>query len=229
MTTDRDSFAIAGGRLAKAFVFAPGARGIAFSGACVEARSVGSTIHAYDHSSAIGLAVGVTIVKHDPQAMVSGFDGSHIQDVSSRSYDGAELEPVDQIIYNLTESQFSDINEKSPGQRSTLKQLIRSRICTPTVALSLPGGVLDALELSLKKYVSEDFLGDDELTVLLQNEKFIEELGSLKCQQQLRAETISLHDLIQQYRPDSLWLSSSGSAMSTSSSSSSSAAFGVIS
>ena len=127
----------------------------------------------------------------------------------------------------MTELQFSVFEGKSPEQRSTVTSLINRGICTPSVALSLPEGVLTALEFSLEQIPTLDKRATNRFRTLLQKEQFIEELGSLACQQQLKAKTISLHDLIQRVGSDSLGRSSSGSALSTSSSSSSSTSSGM--
>lgn len=122
----------------------------------------------------------------------------------------------------MTAMQYRLFADKSLRQRKTVEALIGGEVCTPSAALGLAEGVLDALSFSLSRLDEMDITGTKSLSMLLQNEKFMDELGSLTCRQQLKAGTLSLHDLVERYSAHSSGLLSSSSTMSTSSSSSSS-------
>ena len=104
----------------------------------------------------------------------------------------------------------------------TLTVLVSRTICPRCEALRLPESVLEALTCSLGPYLSIDLAGTDKLRVLFQNEKFMDELGSLTCRQRLKAGTLSMEDLVERYSTHSSGLLPSSSTMSTSSSSSNS-------
>ena len=193
-----NSTAEAEGRSSKSFANVPGSSAIA--------RAYAKAFTAAPSSSATAYGLGAWAIECDQS---SAFAINEEDDISAPAI-------------TMTELQFGQYQSRSSNQRSILESLMGGGICTPSVALSLPDNVLDALLLTQSQLDWLNIADLKSLSRLLQHQKFLEEFGSETCQQQLKAGTVSLCDLIQRFNPDSSGFSSSTGSVSSSTGSSSS-------